>query len=133
MLRAVADTHTIMWYLFGDDRLSLPARTLIDEAAGAGEQVGFSAITVAEIIYLMEKGRIKPETLQRLLEAIDQRDAVLADVPFDRFVALALRDVEKSKVPDLADRIIAATALHLKVPLISRDRKVQLSNVSVVW
>lgn len=30
-------------------------------------------------------------------------------------------------------RIIAATALYLNVPLISRDRKIQLSTVNTIW
>ncbi len=31
------------------------------------------------------------------------------------------------------DRIIAATALYLGVPLVSRDRKILLSQVQTVW
>jgi len=33
----------------------------------------------------------------------------------------------------MPDRIIAATALHLGVPLISRDRRISLSAVATVW
>ena len=33
----------------------------------------------------------------------------------------------------MPDRIIAATALHLGLPLISRDRKIQLSSVNTIW
>jgi predicted nucleic acid-binding protein len=33
----------------------------------------------------------------------------------------------------MPDRIIAATALHLGLPLISRDRKIQLSSVPTIW
>jgi len=36
-------------------------------------------------------------------------------------------------VPDLPDRIIAATALHLNVPVISRDSKIQAANLQTVW
>ena len=133
MLSAVADTHTLIWYLFRGNRLSKAAGAAIEEAAAAGDQVGFSSVSLAEIIYLIEKGRINAATLDRLLTAIDQKDAVLAEVPFDRHIALALRAVDKSKVPDLPDRIIAATAVHLKLPLISRDRKVQLANLNVIW
>jgi predicted nucleic acid-binding protein len=58
---------------------------------------------------------------------------VLIEVPFDRHVAQALRKVERSQVPDLPDRIIAATALHLGLPLISRDGKIQLADVNTIW
>ncbi|MCT7949962.1 hypothetical protein NG798_09205 [Ancylothrix sp. C2] len=44
-----------------------------------------------------------------------------------------LQLVERHQVPDLPDRIIAATALHLGVPVISRDTKIQLSNINTIW
>jgi len=133
MLRAVADTHAAIWYIFADERLSATARTMIEEAAADGDQIAFSSITLAEIVYLSEKGRIDPATLDRLLTAVDSEDAVLIEVPFDRHVAQALREVERAQVPDLPDRIIAATALHLGLPLISRDGKIQLSGVNTIW
>ena len=133
MIRAFVDTHAVIWYLFADERLSATARTMIEEAAAGGDQIAFSSITLAEIIYLSEKGRIDPATLDRLLTAVDSEDAVLVEVPFDRHVAQALREVERTQVPDLPDRIIAATALHLGLPLISRDGKIQLSDVNTIW
>jgi predicted nucleic acid-binding protein len=33
----------------------------------------------------------------------------------------------------MPDRIIAATALHLGVPLVSRDRKIQASSIHTIW
>jgi hypothetical protein len=46
MLRAVADTHAVIWYLFADERLSATARTMIEEAAAGGDQIVFSSITL---------------------------------------------------------------------------------------
>jgi len=133
MIRAVVDTHAVIWYLFADERISATARTTIEETAAGGDQIAFSSITLAEIVYLSEKGRIDSATLDRLLMAVDGEDAVLIEVPFDRHVAQALRKVERSQVPNLPDRIIAATALHLGLPLISRDRRIQLSDVDTIW
>jgi len=133
MPRAVADTHTVVWYLYDDARLSLAARTWIEDAAAAGEQIAISTITLAEMIYLIEKGRIDTAALTRLMAALDAADAVLVEVPFDRHVAQAMTRVARTEVPDLPDRIIAATALHLGVPVISRDRKIQKSNLTTIW
>lgn len=128
MIGAVADTHAIIWYIFADRRLSETARTTIEHIAVEGNQVAFSSITLAEIVYLSERERIAPETFERLLQAVDREDSVLIEVPFDRHIAQALTQVERSQVPDLPDRMIAATALHLGVPLISRDRWQKDSN-----
>jgi len=133
MPRAVADTHTVVWYLYDDARLSPTARTWIEDAAAADEQIAISTITLAEMVYLIEKGRIDTIALTRLLTALDAADAVLVEVPFDRHVAQAMTRVARTEVPDLPDRIIAATALYLGIPVISRDRKIQKSSLTTVW
>ena len=133
MLRAVADTHAVTWYIFADPRLSATARTTIEQIAIEGNQIGFSSITLAEIVYLSERGRINADTLARLLAAVDSEDALLVEIPFDRNIALTLRQVDRSQIPDLPDRIIAASALYLNVPVISRDRRIQLSSVNTIW
>ena len=133
MLRAVADTRAVIWYIFADPRLSATARTTIEQIAIEGNQIGFSSITLAEIVYLSERGRINADTLARLLAAVDSEDALLVEIPFDRNIALTLRQVDRSQIPDLPDRIIAASALYLNVPVISRDRRIQLSSVNTIW
>jgi PIN domain nuclease of toxin-antitoxin system len=133
VLRAVADTHAVIWYIFRDVRLSATARNTIEQIAAEGNQVAFSSITLAEIVYLSERGRIDAATLDRLLRAIDSENALLVEIPFDRNIAQALMRVERSQIPDLPDRIIAATALYLGLPLISRDRRIQLSDVNTIW
>ncbi len=133
MLRAVADTHAIIWYLFADQRLSFIAQATFENAAHNGDQIAFSAITLAEIVYLIEKGRIASATFDRLLKAITEENAILVEIPFDRYVAEDLSKIKRDEVPDLPDRIITATALHLGLPLISRDRKIQLAQVETIW
>jgi PIN domain nuclease of toxin-antitoxin system len=127
MIRAVADTHTIIWYLFHDPRLSETARATIEGAAASGEQVAFSSITLAE------RGRIRTETLDRLLQAIDGEGVVLVEIPFDRSVARAMVTIPRKEVADLPDRIIAATASCLGVAVISRDGAIQAARIPTIW
>ncbi|MBI3923628.1 MAG: hypothetical protein HY318_19570 [Armatimonadetes bacterium] len=49
------------------------------------------------------------------------------------FVAGSVARVPRSEVPDMPDRIIAATAVCLGLALISKDRKIQLSGVKTIW
>jgi len=58
MIAGVADTHTALWYLFNDGRLSVAAGDFIDQAAAAGSQIVVSSISLAEIVYLIEKNRL---------------------------------------------------------------------------
>jgi len=58
MIAAIADTHTAIWYLFSDPRLGKRASAFIDDTIAKGDYVGVSAISIAEMVYLIEKGRI---------------------------------------------------------------------------
>ena len=95
--------------------------------------MAFSSITLAEIVYLSERGRINSTTLDLVLREVESDDAFLVEIPFDGNIALTLRQVDRSQIPDLPDRIIAATALYLNVPVISRDRRIQLSSIDTIW
>ncbi len=44
-----------------------------------------------------------------------------------------MRQIKREEVPELPDRVIAATALLLGVPLITRDLQIQSSAVETVW
>lgn len=130
---AVSDTHAAIWYLNADPRLSSRAKTFIDESGVQGKPVLISAITLVEVVYLQEKGKIPPDTLARLEEALRAQDAVLRIADLTLTVALAVGRVLRDEVPDMPDRIIAATALHLGVPVISRDGKIKTSAVNTIW
>lgn len=132
-IRVVADTHTVLWYLYNDPRLSTAAGTLLDATDAAGDQVAISSIVLAEVIYLIEKGRIDVAAFDRILTALHRVDATLVEAPLDRFVVQAMRQIDRAQVPDLPDRIVAATGLYLGVPVISRDRKIRSSMVATIW
>jgi PIN domain nuclease of toxin-antitoxin system len=58
MIVGVADTHAALWYLHKNPRLSVTARTFMDNAAQAGHDIALSPISLAEIVYLVEKNRL---------------------------------------------------------------------------
>jgi predicted nucleic acid-binding protein len=47
----------------------------------------------------------------------------MAVAPLDAAVAQAVQKISRVVVPDMPDRIIAATALHLNAELVTRDRR----------
>jgi PIN domain nuclease of toxin-antitoxin system len=129
----VADTHTIVWYLSKDSRLSLAAHGALTTATTGGDLIHIPSICLVELTYLAEKGRLPSAARDALVEALDDPAAPCTLVPLDRLVAEALQLVQRSEVPDLPDRIVAATALALRVPLVSRDRKIRASQVQTIW
>ncbi len=83
--------------------------------------------------YLIEKGRIAVETFSLLTSVLANRGALFREIPLDLQVARALSRIDATTVPDMPDRIIAATALHIGVPIVSRDSKIRLADVQAIW
>lgn len=130
---AVADTHAVIWYLYGDSRLSLRARQVFEDASSQSNVVSLSSITLAEIVYLSEKGRIASATLSLVLAELNSTTGILTETPIDRHIIAAMSDINRATIPELPDRLIAATAAHLHVPLLSRDGKIQSAGLRTIW
>ncbi|HTA60635.1 MAG TPA: type II toxin-antitoxin system VapC family toxin [Candidatus Baltobacteraceae bacterium] len=132
-MSAVLDTHAAIWYLI--DAKSLPDKvfSLIDAAAASGVPTYISAVTLVEVVYLVERGRIVADAFDRFVQELGKEYPAFRVVPLDRDIAAILRTVSRDAVPDMPDRIIAATALHLDLPLITRDRRLQGAGLKTIW
>ena len=127
------DTHAVIWYLLDDPQLPTTIGGLIDEAAEIGDSVFVSAISLVEIVYLAERGRIAQESYDRLARELDDDKSAFVLASVDADVVQQMRHVRRSAVPDMPDRIIAATALHLDSPLVTRDRRLQNLGIRTLW
>ena len=50
MIAAVADTHTALWHLFDDAKISALSGAFINEAATARRKIAVSTISLAEVV-----------------------------------------------------------------------------------
>lgn len=133
MIAGVADTHTALWHLFGDAKLSRTAKDFIHAAAARGAKVAVSAISMAELVYLVEKNRLPLSAYNGLLGALKNPAHVFTEAAVTAEVVESMQHVSRAEVPDLLDRIIAATALYLNVPVISRDGRIRAATLQTVW
>lgn len=134
MSRWVTDTHALLWHLYEDKKLSARAKDIFTRADTGDYQIIIPAIVLVEIIYLAEKGRIAVNAVNHILTLLQSGagNYVVADLNLS--VATILRTVDRSLVPDMPDRIIAATALHLNLPLLTYDGQISsLPSLSIVW
>lgn len=129
MNAVVVDTHTAIWYFLQSPKLSETARKTIDSAS----KIYLSSITIIEITYLTEKGRIPELALTRLINALNQVSSNWQVIAIDLDIALSLAKIDRQVVPEMPDRIITATALYLNLPLITRDTKITASIVPTIW
>ena len=70
MAVVVADTHAAVWYLTNSPRLSPAAAKALDDASAAGDSILIPSISLVELTYLVEKGRVPSEARKRLVDAL---------------------------------------------------------------
>jgi predicted nucleic acid-binding protein len=85
------------------------------------------------MLYLEEKGRITHGLRDLLDKALATGTTGLEIVPLDAPIARHVEKVFRAEVPELPDRVIAATAVYLNAQLISKDRKITSSSVQTIW
>ncbi|MBD2773218.1 type II toxin-antitoxin system VapC family toxin [Iningainema tapete] len=133
MRNAVTDTHALIWYLEDSPRLSYAANEAFKRCDKGEIVIYIPTICIVEIVYLQERGRISTGMKAQLEAGLmaGTSGMVLANLTSE--VVDALATIPRDSVPDMPDRIIAATAIHLGLPLISKDSRMPLSGVSIIW
>jgi PIN domain nuclease of toxin-antitoxin system len=134
MSAVVADTHAIVWYLSKVERLSETAIRMLDQASQAGHMIHLSAISIVELQYLNERNRIDSSVLSQIIKIVRSDVPSINIVSLDLEVGENLRHIDRDVVPDMPDRIIAATALSLNLPLITCDHKIRACTaITTIW
>jgi PIN domain nuclease of toxin-antitoxin system len=106
----------VLWYRENSKELSPVARTTIEDAIREARDVHVSAISVIEVVYLVERKRIPAVALQRLREALADPDVGRFIVPVDALVADALEKISRSVVPSRRDCSSSGCALDHSRP-----------------
>lgn len=134
MSAVVADAHTIIWFLAGSPRLSATARAALLNAEQSGLPIYVPTIVIVELRYLVEKGTITQAEYDLIVVILKEPKKAASAAPLSLDVAEVMSQIPRAAVPDMPDRIIAATALALNSPLVTRDHKIQaLTNITTSW
>jgi PIN domain nuclease of toxin-antitoxin system len=113
---------SLIWYLAQPRKLSGAIRQVFQEADQGQAQILVPSIVLIEVIYIGDRQRIPASLVNRLFKIEDEAaGAAYQIVPLSKAVAVTARDFGPAVIPEMADRIIAATARHLDLPLLSSD------------
>ena len=125
----ILDTHAWIWWAAKPSLLSRRARTAIEGAS----ELGICAISVWEVAMLVGHGRL---VLDRDVELwIKQALALpkVSSIPLSPEIAVSAATLPRLH-GDPADRMIAATALSLRAPLVTKDTKLRSDQrLNAMW
>ncbi len=125
----VTDTHCLVWYFTDDNRLSIDALKAFQMAEVEGT-IFVPAIVLAEIMFIARKGKITL-SFEGTLKRIEESE-IFEIVPLNTIILRAADRIEADI--EMHDRLIAATALHYRAALITRDETLaRLGVVSTIW
>ena len=113
--------------------MSAAAEAFIEEAAKARRKIAISTISLAEVVYLVEKNRLPASAYDELTQALADPEHVFTEAVISAAIVQAMRQVSRAEVPDMPDRMVAATGVYFGVPVISRDRRIRAANLKTVW
>ena len=121
MKRYVTDTQCLLWYMAQDRHLPKAVKAIFDASEEGRVQVLVPSMVLVETVFLLQRQRIKQSVLDEFLQLSEEPEASMCVVPLDMNVVQAVTDFGPASVPELADRVIAATARALGLPLLTVD------------
>lgn len=122
-MKALLDTHVLLWWLENADRLPVSHKKAIASAAADGPLL-VCDITLWEIAALQDAGRIRLSLpLREWLERAVAPPLVQL-CPISPAVAAEVASLPDSFHRDPADRIIVATARILGATLLTSDKRI---------
>lgn len=130
----VLDTHTLIWWINGPQKLSKKAREIINQEKHREGSILVSSISTLEIYRLVKNGKLQLiNDTDSWLEKIESLPAVRF-VPIDNKVAITSINLPDFDHKDPADRIIIATALQFGATLITSDERIlKYKKVQTLW
>ena len=128
-MKILLDTHTFLWWITDDQKLSGRAREIISDGSN---ELFLSAATGWEIAIKVKIGRLKlpEEPIRFILEQM--RINAIQSLPIQMNHALHVSTLPQHH-RDPFDRLLIATAQLEGLPILSSDHQLANYQVEVIW
>lgn len=126
----VTDSHSLIWYLLDSPKLSFNANKVFKKIEDGKAQLLIPAIVIAEIIYIVQSGKVQADLDALLLRVQESDNFQISTLGLDELICLK----EQTEIPEMHDRFIVCEALLNKAKIITKDKVIKDSGVvEVVW
>jgi PIN domain nuclease of toxin-antitoxin system len=127
-VKALLDTHVVVWWLEDANRLSRRAATLL---ADRDNTILISAAVGWELAIKVSLGKMKPRSILEGLDHLLAQEA-FSEVPITLEMAVRA-GLLPSHHRDPFDRMLVAQAQSLNVPIVSADAILDKYGVRRIW
>lgn len=128
----VTDTHSIVWHLTDDPKLSKEAKKVFQRIDSGLDNIHIPCIVFFELLYLLEKKKPINVDFKEFVKLVSSSRNYKVE-PLCLHIIEKSREIQRRKIPDPWDRLIAATSLHLGFPLITRDKSLHKIGFDTIW
>lgn len=135
-MRVVADSHSLLYYLFTPDQLSDRALDALGTAEDT-EGIVVSAATLGDLWYSSRKiGKraLTPGAFESLRDTVLDPESRFEVAVLDAETMAHLQSFPLVDLPDPWDHLIVSTAAQYGLPLVTKDRAITaVGIVEVLW
>lgn len=127
-MRYLLDSHTLLWAIDSPEKLSRLARKIVDDRSSV---LFVSIATPWELAIKANSGKLDvQELLQDFDRSISSSGYELLDTKVPQVIRAGMLPLHHR---DPFDRLMAAQALELRLPIVSRDHVFDLYGVPRIW
>ena len=127
-MNCLLDTHTVIWFLNGDNRLSNKVKKIIENPDNSKI---VSIASIWEMAIKISLGKLKVENgFIKFLELIENNGFEVFPITFEHAMAVSTLEFIHR---DPFDRLIVAQALTDHFTVITKDENIQKYNIETLW
>ncbi len=120
------DTHTFIWFVIGDDQLSIKARKSIESGTNY-----LSIASLWEIAIKVNLGKLKLNVpYEEIITQIAENNFQILPITFEDTLRVSTLQLHHG---DPFDRILIAQSMNNKLSIISKDINFSQYNIDLIW
>lgn len=128
-MKVLVDTHTFLWALLHDHRLSVRSKQILKSDE---HELVFSLVSLWEIAVKMKTGKLNTlgSSISYIRAEMDAYRMELLPIRYQHVLQLEMLPLHHS---DPFDRLLIAQAISESLPILTEDGKFSLYPVKVLW
>jgi PIN domain nuclease of toxin-antitoxin system len=128
-MRVLVDTHTFLWALLEDKKLSQTARQILTSDS---HELVFSLVSLWEVSIKIKTGKLNTlgSSCVYVHDEMESYGMELLPIRYEHILALEILPLHHK---DPFDRLLIAQAMAESIPILTRDEKFPLYPVELIW